>query len=198
MGKRNEINETKTNTGTGTELSEEQVQAVVKHKRPKRSENYLPHYAPGEMSQMIQHALDLSKMGKVNMHDPEAVERRVDEAFMYMIEHDMKPTIESVAHAFGVNRSTLWKWREGVESSLPLESRNAIKRAYTLTNQLLTQTMVDGKINPIPAIFLLKNNHDYKDQTDVVVTPNNPLQDLDADQARKRLVDAIPADDVDE
>lgn len=62
-------------------------------------------------------------------------------------------------------------------------------------NQLLARTMADGKINPVAAIFLLKNNHNYKDQTDVVVTPNNPLQDMDAEQARKRIADAIPADD---
>ena len=62
-------------------------------------------------------------------------------------------------------------------------------------NQLLTQTMTDGKINPVAAIFLLKNNHAYRDQTDVVVTPNNPMQGLDGDQARKRIMDAIPADD---
>jgi hypothetical protein len=62
-------------------------------------------------------------------------------------------------------------------------------------NQLLSQTMADGKINPVAAIFLLKNNHAYKDQTDVVVTPNNPLQDMDTETARKRLIDAIPAED---
>jgi len=112
-----------------------------------------------------------------------------------MIDHDMKPTIESIALAFGTNRTTMWRWKEGVETDIPEASRNAIKRAYTLTNQLLTQTMINGKINPIPAIFLLKNNHGYKDQTDVVVTPNDPLRDMDADQARKRITDAIPVDE---
>lgn len=181
----------------GTNLSDEQITDVVKkkRKRPDRTEALSPHYEPGDMSRMISNALALSKMGKIDMHDPEAVERRVDEAFMFMIEHDMKPTIESVALAFGTNRTTMWRWKEGVETDIPEASRNAIKRAYTLTNQLLTQTMVDGKVNPIPAIFLLKNNHGYKDQTDVVVTPNNPLQDMDASEARKRLVDSIPAED---
>ena len=62
-------------------------------------------------------------------------------------------------------------------------------------NQLLTQTMMDGRINPVSAIFLLKNNMNYKDQTDVIITPNNPLQDLSADDARKRLVEAIPEEE---
>ena len=64
-------------------------------------------------------------------------------------------------------------------------------------NQLLTQTMMDGRINPVSAIFLLKNNMGYKDQTDVVVTPNNPLQDLDANQARQRLLESVPEEDDD-
>ena len=179
------------------QLSDEQITEVVKHKRPKRSENLQPHYEPGDMSRMIQNALDLSQMGKVDMHDPEAVERRVNEAFMYMIQHDMKPTIESIALAFGTNRTTMWRWKEGVETDIPEASRNAIKRAYSLTNQLLTQTMADGKMNPIPAIFLLKNNHGYKDQTDVVVTPNNPLNDLNDAQATKRILDAIPVENDD-
>lgn len=184
----------------GTDLTDEQATEIVKkkRKRPDRTEALSPHYEPGDMSRMIMNALTLSNMGKVDMHDPQAVERRVDEAFMYMIEHDMKPTIESVALAFGTNRTTMWRWKEGVETDIPEASRNAIKRAYNLTNQLLTQTMADGKINPIPAIFLLKNNHGYKDQTDVVVTPNNPLQGLDAEDARKRLVEAVPIEDDEE
>lgn len=182
--------------GNETGISDEQVTEIVKkRKRPDRTEALTPVYEKGEMAQMITDALALSKMGKVDMHDPDAVERRVDEAFMYMIEHDMKPTIESIALAFGTNRTTMWRWKEGVETDIPEGSRNAIKRAYTLTNQLLTQTMINGKINPIPAIFLLKNNHGYRDQTDVVVTPNNPLQGMDAEQARKRITDAIPVDD---
>lgn len=181
----------------GTALSDEQVTDVVKQKRkrPDRTDALTVHCEPGEMSNMILNALNLSRMGKIDMHDPEAVERRVDEAFIYMIEHDMKPTIETIALAFGTNRTTMWRWKEGVETNIPEASRNAIKRAYNISNQLLTQAMVDGKINPIPALFLLKNNHGYKDQTDVVVTPNNPMQDLDAETARKRLTEAIPVDD---
>ena len=182
---------------TGTELSTEQVTEVVKkkRKRPDRTEALTPHYAPGDMSRMITDAMNLANMGPVNMHDPDAVEERINQALLYMIEHDMKPTVESLALAFNTNRSTMWRWREGVETDIPERSRNAIKKAYSIMNQLLTQTMADGKINPIPAIFLLKNNHGYKDQTDVVVTPNNPMQGMDADTARKRLIEAVPDED---
>jgi hypothetical protein len=145
---------------------------------------------------MITDAMNLSDFGPIDINDPDAVENRVRQALTYMIEHDMKPTVESLALAFNTNRMQLWRWANNVEcGNIPERSRYAIKKAYSIMNQLLAQTMADGKINPVAAIFLLKNNHSYKDQTDVVVTPNNPMRDLDADAARKRLIDAIPADD---
>ena len=52
--------------------------------------------------------------------------------------------------------------------------------------------MLNGKLNPASGIFLAKNWYGYKDVADVVVTPNNPMQDLDATEARKRLLDGIP------
>ena len=186
-----------TDKQTGTELSSEQVERVVKKKRtrPDRTEALTPTYEPGTMATMITNAMNLSSMGPVDMYDPEQVERRVMDYLRYAIEHDMKPTVESMALAFNTNRTQLWKWKEGVESNLPERSRNAIKKGYSIMNQLLTQTMADGKINPVAAIFLLKNNHAYRDQTDVVVTPSSPMQDLDSESARKRLVEAIPDED---
>lgn len=184
---------------TGTELSSEQVTDIVKkkRKRPDRTEALTPHYEPGEMSRMIRNAMDLAYMGPVDMYDPEQVEQRMRLFLQYTIEHDMKPTVESMALAFNTNRTQLWKWKEGVESNLPEGSRNAIKKGYSMMNQLLTQTMADGRINAVAAIFLLKNNFAYRDQTDVVVTPNNPIQDLDADTARQRLIEAVPDEDED-
>ena len=183
-----------TETANETALTTEQVQEVVKKKRtrPDRTEALTPKYEPGTMATMITNAMNLSSMGEVDMYEPEQVEQRVKDYLMYAIEHDMKPTVESMALAFNTNRTQLWRWKEGVESNLPERSRNAIKKGYSIMNQLLTQTMADGKINPVAAIFLLKNNHAYKDQTDVVVTPNNPMQDMDPEQAKRRLLDAVP------
>ena len=188
---------TKKTTDNGTGLSEDQVTDIVKKKqrRPQRSENYQPHYAKGDMSKMITDSMNLSSMGDVDMYVPEQVEQRVREYLQYTIDHDMKPTVESLALAFNTNRTQLWRWKEGVESNLPERSRNAIKKAYSIMNQLLSQTMADGKINPVAAIFLLKNNHAYKDQTDVVVTPNNPYQAASDDELKGKYLEDIPADD---
>ena len=59
----------------------------------------------------------------------------------------------------------------------------------------MSSMMTEGKINPVVGIFLLKNSHGYKDQQDVVITPNNPLESEDPDQARKRYIEALPEGD---
>ena len=116
-----------------TMLSDDQVTDIVKkkRKRPDRTEALTPSYEPGDMARMIMNAVDLSSMGPVNMHDPAQVEQRMNDYLRYTIEHDMKPTVESMALAFNCNRSTLWKWREGVETDIPEQSRNVIKKAIT-------------------------------------------------------------------
>lgn len=177
------------------QLSDEQVTDIVKKRRPKRSEELTAQYEPGDMARMISDAINLSSFGEIDVNDPKAVEERIKLFLTYCLEHDMKPTVESMALAFNTNRTQLWRWVNGVECNVNETSRNAIKKGYSIMNQLLTQTMMEGKINPVSAIFLMKNNMGYKDQTDVVVTPNNPLQGMDAEQARKRLTDSIPDDD---
>lgn len=37
--------------------------------------------------------------------------------------------------------------------------------------------MLNGKINPVSGIFLMKNNFEYQDKSEVVLTPNNPFGD---------------------
>ena len=188
---------TKKTTDNSTGLSEGQVTDIVKKKqrRPARSEALAPHYEPGDMARMITDSINLSSMGPVDMHDPVQVEERVKQYLQYTIDHDMKPTVESMALAFNTNRIQLWRWKEGVESSLPQRSKDALKRCYSIMNQLLSQTMADGKMNPVSAIFLLKNNHGYKDQTDVVVTPNNPYQATSEEELKGKYLEDIPADE---
>ena len=173
------------------------VSTVVKKKqvRPNSSENRKIHVPPGVMSKMIAHAVTLQKMGKVDMTNPEAVEKRVDEYLTYCIENDMKPTVESMALAFCTSRTQLWKWKEGVEcSNVPDASRQALRRGYDLMNQLLTQCLVDGAINPISAFFLLKNNHNYKDQTEVVVTATNPYSESGSADVRGKYIEGMQTD----
>lgn len=185
------------NVKNDSELTDGTVSEVVerKYKRPDLARDRSAHYKPGQMREMLANAMALRHMGTVDMTDPEAVERRVDEYITFCIEKDMKPTVESMALAFGVNRTQLWKWKEGIESKyLPDASRKAIKRGYDLMNDILAQTLVDGAINPIAAFFLLKNNHGYKDQTDVVVQANAPYGGTGTEDIRGKYLEGMQHD----
>ena len=56
--------------------------------------------------------------------------------------------------------------------------------------------MLNGKINPVSGIFLGKNNFEYADKQEVVVTPNNPLGDLvNADKLVEHYEDIVVDDE---
>lgn len=159
-----------------------------KHKRPGRTEELIPHTEPGEMSAMIRDALAISSFGAVDTNSPQEVEQRIKAYFTYCIENDIRPSAEGMALSLNTTRTTLWKWREGRESNKPEGVRNAIKKGYSLLNYLLTQLMQDGHINPVSGIFLLKNNYQYFDKSEVVITPNNQFdQKTDEELSGKYL-----------
>ena len=75
---------------------------------------------------------------------------------------------------------------------------NLIKKAYDLLEELWEDYMLNGKINPVSGIFLGRNNWNYQDKIDIVVTPNNPLGDSgDAATLADKYQGALPGDFVD-
>lgn len=114
----------------------------------------------------------------VDTNEPEQVEERILQYFQLCAEDDMKPSVAGLAMAFGVHRKTIWAWATGVDSkTLPTLSRDLIKKAYQILNMQMENYMQNGKINPVAGIFLMKNNMDYQDKSEVVLTPNSPLGD---------------------
>lgn len=178
------------NEQNGTGITDDNVIEIVKKKqrRPKRSEELAPQYEPGDMTRMIGQALGLSNLGEIDINKPEQVQQRINAYFRYCMDNDLRPSVESMALAFNTNRTQLWRWVNGVECNISEASRNAIKKGYAILNQLMAQTMMEGRINPVSAIFLMKNNMNYKDQTDVVITPNNPYQGASEDELKQKYL----------
>lgn len=60
----------------------------------------------------------------------------------------------------------------------------------------MEEYMVNGKINPVTGIFLMKNNNGYSDQQEVVLTPNNPLGDsTPPEDLQEKYLEAANIDD---
>lgn len=176
-------------------LSDEQVTDIVKKRKPKNGLEVMKDFGaePGENSRFIRFALASWDLPPIDISDPEQVKNRIGMYFEHCEQHDRKPQIVGMCNWLGISRDTLNSWvrgetRQGTHSDI-------IKKAVSFIEEMWADYMQSGKLNPASGIFLAKNWYGYKDVADVVVTPNNPLQGMDAEQARQRITDSIPSDD---
>lgn len=184
----------------GTDLSNEQVTDIVKKKRNRGSDWMKELTAdggdliqPGDNSRFVRHALASWNLPPIDISDPKQVSDRIELYFNYCVENDRRPQIVGLCNWLGISRQALNEWKNG---DVRRETHgDIVKRAYGVMEEMWTDFMLYGKVSPPTGIFLSKNWFNYKDVADVVVTPNNPMQGLDADTARKRLIDAIPDED---
>lgn len=174
----------------------EAVKELTKRKRPDRSEAMSVHTEPGDNTKYITHSMHMWGWTKPDMTDNAAVTERVQQYFQLCADDDMKPSVAGIALAFGVDRKTFRMWVYGQESKyIPDVCRTTIKKAYSILNVQMEDYMQNGKINPVAGIFLMKNNMQYEDRSEVILTPNSPLgSETSQKELEDRIGGTIPAD----
>lgn len=131
----------------------------------------LDNSEPGDNSRFLAHAMMVRNLPPIDISDPEQVEERINDYLRLCFENDMKPTVKGFCNALGgISRNTLWCWRNGTFRKGTHEE--IIVKAYDLLEEMWENYMQNGKINPVAGIFLGKNNFGYRDQQEMVVTPN--------------------------
>lgn len=167
---------------------------VIKQKRSKKSEQMSVHLEPGDNVKYLGNALAIYNLPEIDTSDIEQVQKRIEEYFNICIENEVKPSVEGMALALGVDRRTVYQWSVGEtrkETHTP-----TIKKAYRLLNVLMADYMQNGKINPVSGIFLMKNNFGYADKQEVVLSPNNPLgEQKDTEEIRQKYIESTVVDD---
>lgn len=143
-----------------------------------------------EMKDIIRNVIYYNGMAPVETDDDCA--ERLDMFFHHCAETGELPTVEKMCLALGTVRQRVWEWEQGRKGE---RRADMIKKAKEILAAIDAELVSTGKIPQVTYIFRAKNFFGMTDQTQVVVTPNNPMQDMNADDARKRLIDAIPADD---
>ena len=144
----------------------------------------IPDGEDGDNSKYTRFAIDIMNLPKIDVCDPPQLSKRLSEYFTLCAEHDMKPGVAALSLAVGLDRRRLWEINNDVQGrnlSIPEESRQIIKMAYNSLELLWESYATGGKINPVTAIFLGKNNFGYKDQQEYVVTPNTMGEDESPD-----------------
>ena len=150
---------------------------------------------PGDNTRIVQTNMKFFDMPKVDLHDPDAVHERLCEYFKIYGEADLKPTVAGMAMCLGVDRRRLWEIKTGAAvggttmNDLPRETLDLVKKAYEILETSMENYANAGKINPVMAIFMMKNHFGYQDKTEYVLTPNQQqASDYDADDIRKRYL----------
>lgn len=150
---------------------------------------------PGDNTRIVMTNMKFFDMPKVDLHDPEAVRVRLGEYFQIYSEADLKPTVAGMGLALGVDRRRLWDIKSGNYinvggyKDLPTETVDLVKKAYEILETSMEAYANAGKINPVMAIFMMKNHFGYQDKTEYVLTPNQKQEsDYDADEISKRYL----------
>jgi hypothetical protein len=150
---------------------------------------------PGDNTRIVQVNMQFFDMPKVDLHDPDAVHERLCEYFRIYGEADLKPTVAGMAMCLGVDRRRLWEIKTGAtvggttKQNLPPETLDLIKKAYEILETTMENYANAGKINPVMAIFMMKNHFGYQDKTEYVLTPNQKQEsDYDAYEISKRYL----------
>lgn len=120
--------------------------------------------------------------------DEECAER-LNEFFKHCNETGEIPTVEKMCLALGTIRQTVWKWENGELGSV---RSDMIKRAKEILASVDAELVSTGKLPQITYIFRSKNFFGLTDKQELVVTPNNPMETLDAEEARQRLTTGLP------
>ena len=150
---------------------------------------------PGDNTRIVQTNMKFFDMPRVDLRDPEAVRVRLGEYFQIYGEADLKPTVAGMAMCLGVDRRRLWDIKTGNYANvggykdLPPETVDLVKKAYDILETSMENYANAGKINPVMAIFMMKNHFGYQDKTEYVLTPNQKQEsDYDAEDIRKRYL----------
>lgn len=179
---------TATDAKTGTELATAEPKTVVKKER-----NYTDKYhrrfgydgaEPGEVGRYVRFAMESLNLPPIDISDPEQVRNRCIEYLTSCAERDIKPTVVGLSNWLGVSRDTLNEWKRGVTRKGT--HSDLIEKIYGVLEEISTSFLLDGKTIPAGVIFGLKNWFGYRDQQEVVLTPNNPLGDA---AGQKQLAD---------
>ena len=179
--------------------NKEQVPEVKKRGRQKGSSSPRPdrmvNVSPGDMGKYMGNALEIFNLPAVDVTNAEEVGNRIGEYFNIVAKNGMKPSVAGMALALGVDRRRLWEMAQ-LETK-GREVSDTIKKGYLILNQLMEDYMQNGQINPVAGIFLMKNNFGYRDQQEMVLTPNTPLgEQKNTEELRQKYLDSVVVEDV--
>ena len=184
------MSDIKNSTGIDDSQATEIVEKA-KRKRPDRSEALKVHTAPGDNTKYLNHALAALELPKVNTSSREEVRERSIWYLQHCADDDMKPTVTGYANALGISRQQLHNICNGKQGSG--EAIDTIKKIKSIIEEQMENYMMNGKINPVSGIFLLKNNFvGYVDKQEIELKASPIGDNVNREELAERYADSLP------
>lgn len=133
--------------------------------------------SPTELSDKMCKLKVIYDLPKIDLNSDCEVENRISQYFEYCMETGLRPTVEGLALAIGIDRRTLWDWEVGnTRAGLGSRRSDIIKKAKDYIAFLMSDAVMEGKINPVTWIFYAKNYFGMSDKQEIEVARRNPLE----------------------
>lgn len=162
---------------------------------PRRNNGNLPmdridDIEPDDKREIMNNLLALRAKGRPATDDE--VKKRIDDFFEYCRISGLRPGVESLGIALGVSRQTVWKWAHGV--SCGPKRQELIENALAFIAGFLEQCGMQGKINPVTYIFLMKNWYGYSDSPAEIADSRSGAPRKTREELLEIVSDAAPRD----
>ena len=118
-----------------------------------------------ENARYIVHTVKLKSLPKIDRTNAVQVRDRTVEFLKACVDDGIKPNLTGYALSLGTDRRGL----ESLFSSRSVDkaTQDELDAGVAMIENIMLELMMDQKINPVTAIFLLKNHFAYSDQTDL-------------------------------
>lgn len=147
-----------------------------------------PDLPDGYNTKMIQFMMEIMPTEKLDVWDVDEMERRFLNYLRVCAERDVKVGNQAAYFAIGIDKDTVRDWIQQ-DPNMRNQRTRFVKKVKQICGMTRENLMQDGKINPVTGIFWQKNYDGLKDQTETIITPNNPLGDAtDSDTLRLRYL----------
>lgn len=115
--------------------------------------------------------------------------RRFNRYLQLCAERDIKVSNQAAYYAIGIPKQRV---SEIVNSSANTEVAEFLRQVKAVCAMYRESLMADSKLNPVVGIFWQKNYDGFRDQQEVVLTPNAPLgTDADPDTIAERYSEML-------
>lgn len=125
----------------------------------------------------LHNILQISKAFDEPVRTDEALIARLGWFFEKCAESQQLPTVEKMCLAIGWPRETVFEIINGIHRGFSNDTADILKKAKNLIASLDAELAQEGKIQPVVYLFRAKNYYGMRDQQEMVLTPNNRLND---------------------